>query len=459
LANIIEISTNEKQLLACYVNNPDTLVLSEENNFISEIGKNYYETLCILKREGLSFSTDNIIKYGQSVNKENLKPEILSRILEAKAVREELDSYKASQKKYFIIDKIQSEILKKIATESYRKGDISVDELTKLNEEMRSLLREIDTRKVDTFSMTDAMDKYIPMVEERLRGTRKYSSGDPYLDKELYNESLMPGQISIVFGHPGSGKSTFVHGLIVKRLVKRLPTLYVATEMDFESTMDALVANLSDMTTGELTGSVFPTGEAPEYVIEKVRGVRKRFIRNRNFAYTDTQGLSVARLEKLIATTKDSLGLKQDDYLFVAIDLLTMLKDFGRAKADEIEYGMNQIHELAKKTNTHIMGVVQARRNERMIITEVDDLERFRPTLEQIKNSGAIEERSRIILGVYRMKHFMKKYMPDAPELAVTDDIMEIQILKQNNADVGVILKYLFIPEKRKLMKLKEREE
>jgi replicative DNA helicase len=139
-----------------------------------------------------------------------------------------------------------------------------------------------------------------------------------------------------------------------------------------------------------------------------------------------------------------------------------MLKDFNignKNKAELYENAMNSLHEVARRNNVHIVGVVQSRRPDtRINITNVEQLERFRPHIEELKNSAAIEERSRTVISVFRKKHFAMRYLPQDPETLIMSDIAEIDILKQNMGVLGRI-KYLFDPECYTFTKLVDEDE
>jgi len=140
-----------------------------------------------------------------------------------------------------------------------------------------------------------------------------------------------------------------------------------------------------------------------------------------------------------------------------------MIKDFAKHsnknQAAQYEEAMNEIHFIAKRTNCHIIGVVQARRpQEKVRINDIEQLTRFRPGKEELKNSGAMDERSRIILGVFRPLHFARIYIPDNPEVSNMEDYMEISILKQNMGALNRI-EYLFDPNQYKLVPYERPEE
>jgi hypothetical protein len=64
--------------------------------------------------------------------------------------------------------------------------------------------------------------------------------------------------------------------------------------------------------------------------------------------------------------------------------------------------------------------------------------------LASIKNSGAIAERSRQVLAVYREHYYAAKFFPEDPLVMEESDILDVQILKCSNGAVGTKVKYLY---------------
>jgi replicative DNA helicase len=134
----------------------------------------------------------------------------------------------------------------------------------------------------------------------------------------------------------------------------------------------------------------------------------------------------------------------------VAVDLITQLKDFMHNKsnqsvANSIETAMNDLNALAKELNVHIIGVAQFNRDaDNMKVLTADDLDMLRPSLNNIKNSHALAERSRVVLSLFRKKYYSDRYLPADEAAKVEEDILEVNILKNSSGMVGNTLHYLF---------------
>jgi hypothetical protein len=71
-------------------------------------------------------------------------------------------------------------------------------------------------------------------------------------------------------------------------------------------------------------------------------------------------------------------------------------------------------------------------------VSNVDDLEKFKPQRSQIKNANAYLERGRYIIGAYRKKFWAEQFLHEI-EYENMEDFIEIFVLKQNNGALNKI--------------------
>ena len=84
---------------------------------------------------------------------------------------------------------------------------------------------------------------------------------------------------------------------------------------------------------------------------------REKLLKRKKYAMLDSSKLSIAKIEKTIIQFKLKAKV---DYAVVFVDLATMLEEFGSGEAKDYEKAVNLLHPVAKRTNTHIVLVVQA---------------------------------------------------------------------------------------------------
>lgn len=284
-------------------------------------------------------------------------------------------------------------------------------------------------------------DIYLEDLKQRKLG-RKYSFGDPQLD-EYFFKGAYPGAITIVAATPGQGKSTFVLHLIDNMIEHNQPCMYISLEMSGIDTMDRLISKRCMIPQNQLYDP-----DSIDDIVQSVEAQKEQLANRKNFYFVDDPSVSLLKLRNLIREFKQRT---HNDYCFVAVDLLTQIKDFmqaGKAGGSipaSIEQSVNALNELAKAENCHILGVVQLNREtDNFAINNVDDIEKCRPTLNSIKNSSALGERARHVLVLFRPKYYAERYLPDDPSAQSMENILHCIVVKNSGGEVGKDFEYLF---------------
>jgi len=291
-------------------------------------------------------------------------------------------------------------------------------------------------------SLPQWTDAYIEDLKERAAGRwRPY--GDELLDRELI-KGAYPGAITTIAAATGQGKTTYVTNIVNNLINMQVPCINATLELGSIDVYDRLIAIRRKI---PLEALYSHDPDVINSIISVVQEERKLLEENKNFYLVDEPSLSLARLRPIIKEFKQRTKSKT---VTVLVDLATQLREFtksanGMNMANSIEVAMNEANALAKEENAHLIFIVQFNRDaDSYKISSIDDLELLRPSLNDIKNSQAIAERSRVVLGLFRKKPYADRSLQHIPEAAEIEDIMEVQILKSTNGAVGKILKYYF---------------
>jgi replicative DNA helicase len=177
--------------------------------------------------------------------------------------------------------------------------------------------------------------------------------------------------------------------------------------------------------------------------------MEKKDLQAKAFRFIDEPDITLGMIQHHIREFKMAYGV---DYLIVFVDLITQVREFIDTKgkgntnlATLIEQGVNKLNVIAKKENVCIIAFAQMNREaDSAKVRSIEDLQQLRPTRNNIKNSGAIAERSRTVLSVFRERYYADQLLPNDPEVQFIPDVIEIQVLKQNMGKVGSIGKYNF---------------
>jgi len=436
--SLLSSQTVEQQIFHFCFEHPEKIIDIKDNYFLSSEGRDLYEVLLELYRQNVSFTDENIISTGNRVN-EGITPALLSAIRAVPYDAKAWDHYRFLVQEAYAKDRIQTTLLKDGVTSVTVKGRLDVDKLQDIVYEIQECINLAKGKASSVKSISEMFDSYQNVLAQRVDGTAFYDTGCSLLNNALPT-GFSPGEITTIFGSTGIGKSTYSLYLINRLINKLIPCFYVSLEMSETVTMDRWMASRMRIPLWELFSK---RGQMDESVYERVQLERKKLEHGRKFAFIDETRVSVASLEKMINQVKLKL---QTNYMVVFVDLATMMDDFSDQAATTYEQAMNALHQMVKRTNVHLIMVVQAvnKTLENRRPTTIEGLQLFRPILASIKNSGAIAERSRQVLSVFRQHYYAQKFFPEDPLVAEEDDIMDVQVLKCSNGVAGTVIHYLY---------------
>ena len=406
--------------------------------FVHEVAKSVYEAIEKLSAEKIPITQASLLQSANEIDF-NVNAQTIDAIFKIDEGTLCLDDIlrvlsTAIQKKQ-LTDKLNE--LRNLAdtpgpldSEAMLEGLFEVDRLMKLGGSA-SLLKDFDQWS----------DEYIADLEERSLGKR-YPYGDDSLDQLIF-KGAYPGAITTIAAGTGQGKSTYVLNLINSLIDLYVPCMYVSLEMSGIDTYDRLIALRRDLPMEAL----YSNDASLLSIVDMVKEEKETLKANKRFFFVEEPSLSIAKLRSLI---KEYLQRANTSYAIIAVDLVTQLKDFMSSKgnmtvANSMELAMNALNALAKEMNVHIIAVVQFNRDaDNYKLTSVDDLELLRPSLNNIKNSAAIAERSRVVLSLFRKKYYADRYLSNVEGADAIPDIMELTILKNSSGPVGNTKYYAF---------------
>ena len=429
----------EQQILHFCFEYPEKILEIKDNYFLSTEGRILYDTLLDLYRNNASFSDENIISSGGQ-RSECITFELLSAIKKVEYDYRAWNHYRTILQSSYAKDRIQSKILKDALSISTLKSELDVAKMQDIVYELQECVNLARGQGSEVKTLKEMFDSYQNTLSKRASGSAFYDTGCVLLNSAL-STGFSPGEITTIFGSTSIGKSIYSLYLINRMVNKHIPCFYVSLEMSETSTMDRWMASRLRIPFKSLYNK---NGMVDESIIERVKIEREKFEKTNSntFCFLDDTRVSSASLEKMINQVKMKM---HTNYMVVFVDLATMLEDFEDGTPAIYEHAMNNLHRMTKRTGIHLVLVVQAVQKtlENHRPTTIEGLKVFRPMLSSIKNSGAIAERSRQVLAVYREHYYASKFFPDDPLVQEEDDIMEISILKCSNDQVGRRLNYL----------------
>ena len=256
------------------------------------------------------------------------------------------------------------------------------------------------------------MEELIPQfIEEKSNKRDKYTTGFDQLDAYL-TEGFKPGQITTVAGLSSSGKSSLTLSIMKNLANREVITAQFALEMPNMSLISKLMAFNSQLSIAEVVSDPDKLDSATKnrYIHEL-----DRLQKNKHIFLNDKPSQGIPQIREQIMILQDKL---KTEYMVVPIDLFGKIKEFQHSDnfARSYEQNINQVQIMARELKVHLILVAQINRS-------VANRKNKRPTMNDLKNSGALTEVSDIVLGVHRPYY--------DPDVAIKANIIE-KINEQN---------------------------
>lgn len=291
--------------------------------------------------------------------------------------------------------------------------------------------------------------------EAKLSGVDQRTTGFSQLDA-LLTEGFKDGQITTIAGLSSAGKSSFALSVMRNLSQASVPTAQFALEMNNMSLFSKLLSFRTRLPMNRVIKK--PEDLEPEerklYEWEK-----EQLAKNKYIYLNDTPSQSIASIREQIMLLQDSV---KQQYFVVVIDLFGKIRDLQSSDnfARDYEKKLNEIQILVRELGVHMILVAQ-------INKEVSKRKNKRPTMNDLKNAGAITEVSDIVIGIHRPYHdpelALKTQLAYGLSPTETDEessenddnfieedpnknIAEVIILKQRMGPKDVLVNFTFDP-------------
>lgn len=457
---------NETYVVSYLLNDLDAMNIIEINSdyFQDDFLKDVIRTYSSLKTKNLSFQSnkafiDHLIIEAKTKGLE-LDFEKLSKIKDSFSDFENIDYsielLKNDFQKNVVAKTLMSSLISKTSTGGLIKAEEIVEDLDKL----RKVLISNDLNVFLT--PEELVDRYYQTLMDREDISKKKSIGFKVLDNNITRPGA-PKEITIIAALRAVGKSTF-RQLIENNLTnKGIPVVSFSLEMSEESTMDRFISSKTTIPMVSLNKQ--PT----KHILDvRLKRTLSDFKEKKNYLFTDRSDFSFDKIDSALYKAKeifrkngtfDKIG---EEYIFMTIDVLNMVSDFGKQEPTDILRAMDKLHNLVKKHNCHCLGIVQINETKLRggkIWKNPEDLNHYRPNLEDIYGGSGYAQRARVVGILHRPKSLKERLFPDMRELWEVDpDELEFHCVKQNDGNL-FLQKFIFDGEKMRIYPYLEDEE
>ena len=262
----------------------------------------------------------------------------------------------------------------------------------------------------------DLLPAAINALQQRFESPGTFAglkTGFTALDETLHG--LNPGELIIVAGRPGMGKTTFAMNIAESNFVASKPVLFFSMEMPAHQLIDRSICslghvdfsryrrgNLLDEDWPGVTAATGTLNAAPLHIDDTP-------------ARTPSQMKSIARRHK-----------REHDLALIVVDYLQLSRVAGSKenRTGEISEISRSLKAMAKELDVPVMALSQLNRG-------LEQRPNKRPLMSDLRESGAIEQDADLILFIYRDE----VYNEDSPAKGMA----EIIIAKHRNGELGTV--------------------
>jgi len=199
---------------------------------------------------------------------------------------------------------------------------------------------------------------------------------------------LWPGLLHVVGARPSMGKSALCLNIVTNCALQGRPALYIPTEDSTRYIQLRELARFGDVDLNDLMLRTVHKDDWRKLLdgAEKIRGLP--------LWIDDSPGLSSSRIGQIAALHKQVHGLD-----LLVVDHLGELEDKGDNQTNIIENAAKGLRDIAKELDIPVLLATQLNR-------EVERRPDKRPTLHDLRQSGAVEQIARVVWFMYRRGYY-----------------------------------------------------
>jgi replicative DNA helicase len=217
-------------------------------------------------------------------------------------------------------------------------------------------------------------------------------------------DGLQRGELTIAAGRPGMGKTAILLGSALKMALHGHPVLYVSLEMMGAALANRCLADLLFGTENEISYWQITRGDLTNSQAEAVVEIARK-LRCFPLEIEQQAGLSVSQIATRTRKHKAALERQGKTLDVVIIDHLGLVQPSNRYagnRTHEIEETTGALKALAKELNVAVVALCQLNR-------AVEGREDKRPTLADLRDSGAIEQDADLIIFLFREEYYLSR--------------------------------------------------
>ncbi|REJ83846.1 MAG: hypothetical protein DWQ36_19605 [Acidobacteria bacterium] len=287
-------------------------------------------------------------------------------------------------------------------------GEVALDEVVART--TRTVAELVGTDPAEGFATSGDLAAQVREAADRT-GERTWGVRTGYEGLDRLTRGFRPGQLVVLAGRPGMGKTALALGMALGAARDRQRVAVFSYEMTTEELALRVAAQVSNLPFARIRDGGMPPDDVRELAAaaHEMQGLS---------LYTcDHAMLSTERLHAMCRQLQRGAGLD-----FVVVDYLQLVTPTNKRakKVEQITDISRDLKLLALDLKVPVLALSQLNRS-------LEDRPNKRPRLSDLRESGAIEQDADLVLFVFREC----LYDPDAPKA-----LAELEVAKHRNGEL-----------------------
>jgi replicative DNA helicase len=316
-----------------------------------------------------------------------------------------------------------------LSSSAWQSGDASVTELIGQTEAALYGLAEKTTYGSGSAPLSSVLSRVVEQANEAYRTNGKacgISTGFRDLDAKI--GGLRPGNLVIIAGRPGMGKSVLAANIGMRMAKRDIPVQFDSLEMSADELGERILADEA-----EIPLAAMRNGNLKEADIRTLLE-RSQEINGFPFYLDATGGMTIGRLSARARRVK-----RQRNIGCLIVDYLQLMAGGSQNRVSDVTDITMGLKALAKELDIPVIALSQLSR-------AVEQRQDKRPQLSDLRESGSIEQDADIVMFVYREAYYVEREEPTTgskaewqERLASIKGKAEVIVGKHRHGSTGIV--------------------
>lgn len=441
--------TEEVIIAFLFINNENYDIISQNLSahcFYYQLFQETYKAIEILISMGKTADPQTVATYIKNTQKFDYERPIEDVLVEiANKYIHSFQLYNVEQKSVFLQSLYQKretiKIIQGFIPDIQNSSNDTQENIQALEEKLYRIIENQSTDQITT--LADVFANIVKKIDHIKTHGTKLSIDTGYHDINNKISGWSNGDLIILAGRPSMGKTALAIGMAMnagRYLQNEKKSVAVfSLEMSSEQLVNRMIAVQTGVPSNKIASGMVNDAEFQAIMTEMPKFTQMPII------IDDTPALSIPELRAKVRRMK-----RKHNIAFAVVDYLQLMRSSSKSKENrvqEISDITQNLKSIAREFNIPIVALSQLSRN-------VESREDKRPQLQDLRDSGSIEQDADIVMFLYRESYYLERSMPSKENIESYNEWMaqngekymqiehtaEVIIAKHRNGPIGTAL-------------------